>query len=113
MILELLKHAAIYAKKREDRRTFFVGAIAIRKDGVMVKARNEATHEPMPACHAEARVCKKIDVGSTVFVARAMANGCLALAKPCKRCQAILRSHKVNKVHYSVSDTEYGTLYLQ
>jgi len=109
-MIEILKHAALFARKRKDKRTFYIGAIAIRADGVMVKSRNESTVVPCHAGHAEFRICGKITPGSTVYVGRSLSDGTLGLAKPCKQCQAILKCHKIKRVYYSISDSEYGCM---
>lgn len=92
------------ATKREDLRTYKVGAVAIRKDGTKVFSRNEGVKVPTPSAHAEARLMKKAGHGSTVYVARVIADGSPALARPCPRCMALLVSYKVKKVHYTTSD---------
>jgi tRNA(Arg) A34 adenosine deaminase TadA len=111
-MLELLKHAAHYSIKKRDRRTFYVGAVAIRSDGVMVRARNEAVHIPAPTGHAESRISRKIGPGATVYVARSTRNGELAMAKPCSRCMAIMKSHHVKKIYYTISNEQYGVIEL-
>jgi cytidine deaminase len=83
-----------------DRR-FYVGAVAIRKDGAIVTARNELVEIPTYPGHAEARLMRKAGYGAIVFVARVLRNGDLALAKPCPRCQSVMRNHGVKKVYYT------------
>ena len=62
-----------------------------------------------PAVHAEARLCRKLDYYGEVFVARRTSEG-YRLAKPCPRCEARLRSRRVRRVYYTISNNEYGVL---
>lgn len=103
--------AALTATKREDERSFLLGAVGIRHDGVLVKSVNASSFHPVRTGHAESRLCKKLDVGSIVYVVRVkLQDGSLALARPCKSCQKILRSTGVSKVYYSISNSEYGVM---
>jgi len=65
----------------------------------------------MPSMHAEARLTRKLDFYSTVYVARTMKLG-LGLARPCPDCQRALRRKRVTRVYYTISDNEYGVLEL-
>lgn len=96
--------AAKIATKRDDKRTFKIGAVAIRKDGAIVGARNEWVNIPAPSGHAEARLMRKAGYGSIVYVARVMANGTFGMAKPCDRCMAILMCRGVKCVYYTTYD---------
>lgn len=103
--------AALTATKRDDERSFLLGAVGIRYDGVLVKSVNASSFHPVRTGHAEARLCKKLDVGSVVYVVRVkLLDGSLAIARPCKACQKILRSTGVSKVYYSISNSEYGVM---
>lgn len=111
-MLQLLQMASDVANRSTDIcRKAFVGAVAIRRDGVMVSSRNGSTNSncsaKTPSIHAEARVLRKSGHGAIVYVARVCRDGSLALAKPCVRCQALLRSHGVKAVYYSVSNEEW------
>jgi len=64
-----------------------------------------------PSQHAEARLARKLDYGSVVYVSRTLKNGDVALAKPCARCYAILRGKGVRKVFYTINESEYGVIY--
>jgi hypothetical protein len=67
-----------------------------------------------PKCHAEFRVCRKLDKNSTVFVVRiALIDGKYKNGKPCITCQNAMRTRGVTRVYYSISETEYGVLYLK
>ena len=63
---ELLNRAANIARKRKDQRSFLVGAIGKRSDGVLVCAYNGAAQDKCATIHAEVRLCSKLDVGATV-----------------------------------------------
>lgn len=94
----------------QTHRKAFIGAVAIRKDGTLVHARNGVTIRPdgpCPSSHAEARVLKKSGHGSTVYVARTLKNGSLAMAKPCSRCMARLKSRGVELVYWTISNNEW------
>lgn len=86
-------------------RRFYLGAIGIRSDGVIVQARNGAAIGPTPAAHAEGRLAAKLTPGSVVFVARALRkDDSAAMAKPCMACQALLRAAGVTRVYYTTAE---------
>jgi tRNA(Arg) A34 adenosine deaminase TadA len=103
---------AVIAAGAEDPRAYFIGAVGIRADGRIVTSRNGASRQQCPEAHAEARLCRKLTKGSIVWVARVTRSGVVGLAKPCSRCQAILRSTGVTRVYYTISDTESGIMEL-
>lgn len=110
-VFNYFQMAALTAIKREDERSFLLGAVGIRYDGALVKSVNASSFHPVRTGHAEARLCKKLDVGSIVYVVRVkLLDGSLATARPCKSCQKILRSTGVSKVYYSISEFEYGIM---
>ncbi len=106
----MLHIAAKLAEGGKDR-NFRLGCVAKRNDGALVFSRNERTKTPHPMAHAEARVLKKVDAGSTLWVARITADCIWSLAKPCPRCQAYIISKKVYKVYYTIGPNEYGIWY--
>lgn len=87
-----------------------LGAIGVRNDGAIVRANNLPHRLPEPNAHAEARVVRKLDFGSTVFVVRVLRDGSLTLARPCKTCQATMKFRGVKRCYYSINDTEYGVI---
>lgn len=107
---DMLLLAAGVAISKDDRRTFRLGAIGMRSDGVLVSALNGPTKIPCPGGHAEARLSLKLTFGATVWVARVIADGKLALARPCKTCMCRLRSKRVSRIVYTISDDEYGVI---
>lgn len=109
---KLLKETAKIAQKGQ-KRAFKIGCIAKRKDGAFVHSTNGKSPHVNPKVHAEARVLNKAGRGSQLWVARVTANGELTMAKPCKKCQALIIAKGVKKVYYSISPTEYGVWYPQ
>ncbi len=90
-----------------------MGCVIVRSDGAVVSSRNASTMEKRSAngsSHAEARCVRKADVGSVAYVARLFKDGRLAMARPCNACFTKLKSRGVSKIHYTISDTEYGTI---
>lgn len=118
MLPHLLRLAARVAiSPNSDHRNHKLGAIGVRRDGIIVSARNGAQkvnnfYQHTPQLHAEVRCLRKMDMGGEMFIARVLSDGSLALARPCPSCQVFLRGKKIKKVIYSISDLEYGTLYL-
>lgn len=115
---EMAKKAA---QLRDDQRAFQFGAIGLRDDGIIVAACNGCVvldkndrRGFFPKCHAEFRICRKLDKNSTVFVARiALIDGKYKNAKPCKTCQNAMRTRGVTKVYYTISDDEYGVMHIK
>ena len=106
LIEKRLNEAADYAL-RGSHRSFYLGAMALRKDGATVFARNAFSTSPTPNAHAEFRLCRKLDVGSIVYVARIIDSG-WAMSKPCNSCMFQLKAFGVKKVYYTISPGEYG-----
>lgn len=103
--------AAQIACRQEDRRHHLLGAVGIRKDGVIVTASNGPALDYAPEHHAERRLSHKLDTGATVYVVRvSRANGQLTLARPCPACVIALRAKRVKRVIYSMSSREWGIL---
>ena len=114
-IFNYLEIAANVATQKKDRRSFFLGVVGVRKDGRLVSASNGPTVVPSKNAHAEARVSRKLDVGSIVYIARMAMNRKtkkreFALSKPCKSCQRILKSVGVKRVYYTIGPNEYGIM---
>ena len=100
------------ALKGGGRRQHRLGAVGIRYDGALVKARNLANIHPEPHAHAEARIVKKMGRGGVIYVVRILRNGSYALARPCLKCQQLMINHDIRRCYYSISDNEYGVLVL-
>lgn len=117
-MLNLLKLAGKIAMPTDinDMRNFYLGAIGIRKDGVLVSAKNGAVqssdvelYQTIPTSHAECRALRKMGYGGILYVSRiAKGNGKLAMARPCETCQVHIRSMRVKKVYYSINSECYG-----
>lgn len=105
---------AIEGRSWYDNRSFMLGAVGLRRDGVLVSARNIAATDVTPSAHAEARVVKKLTCNSVVWVARVgRARGDWALARPCEKCQNRMKTAGVKKVIYTIAPNEWGVLLLQ
>lgn len=119
MKINLFELAMQTAKKRSDcsleRRSFFIGAVGIRHDGVVVTARNEATRGPSPSGHAEARLLRKLGkYAPVVYVARyCLGNHQSAIAKPCTTCMQHLINKRVKRVYYTVGPNQWEYLDLE
>lgn len=108
-----LNLAGDVGEMKKDRRAFYLGAVGVRSDGVIVASYNAPSKDPEPHAHAEARLVRKLDKFSTVYVAR-ITKGTKkwALAKPCEDCmRALIRAH-VCKIFYTICVDEYGVIYL-
>jgi len=102
--------------KNNDIRKFLIGAIGMRADGVFVSSRNIPSLGFTNDCqhHAEARLCRKLTPGSTVWVSRmAKGSGDWAMAKPCPSCMKKLRSTGVSRVVYTIGPGEWGVIELK
>lgn len=104
----LARQAAIRGNTRKAKRQYRLGAVGIRTDGTVVYSNNIPNRSPEPAAHAEARIVKKLDWGSTVYVVRILSDGKLAMARPCLGCQAAMRLKGVRCCYYSINNEEYG-----
>lgn len=133
-MLDLLVEAAKVAIPREgktnehDLRLFWIGALGMRKDGSIVKKRNIplrlsgfAAHERNPFSHAEGRVIKAFRtsrIESTLYVARVLRESynightTYGMSRPCSHCQNVIRSAGIKRVFYTVSNFQYGVLYI-
>jgi len=97
------------ALSKDDKRSFKVGALCVRNDGVIVGAPNSPVAEPDRKAHAEYRTAKKIDFNGVFYIVRMLRrDNSLAIARPCPDCANVLRAKRVKKVYYSISPNEYG-----
>lgn len=115
-MLRLAGKVAVPAGKA-DRRSFWLGCIGIRKDGVLVSAKNGATeyydtvpyYMLIPNSHAEGRVLRKIGKGGIMYVARiSKKDRSLAMARPCDMCATRIKSARIKRVYYSINEECYG-----
>lgn len=102
---QLLQLALARAQARATTRHFLVGAVAIRRDGAIVTARNDAAPHPAPSAHAEARLLRKTGRSPIiVLVVRVTRDGEMALARPCESCQRKLRAIGALNVYYTTKE---------
>lgn len=107
-----------------DPRGFWLGCIGIRKDGVLVSARNGSIQHMFSksldpdladkSCeyHAEGRALRKMDKGGVLYVSRvSRKDGSLTMARPCVLCQSKIKTQKIIKVYYTVNHNQYGIWY--
>lgn len=96
---------------KSDPRNYFLGAVGIRNDGVIVISRNIISDSETSYCHAETKLVKKLDKGAIVYVARVLKlNGSFANARPCVDCIRAMKRKNVKRVYYTISDDKYGVL---
>jgi cytidine deaminase len=91
---------------------YSLAAVGIRSDGATVTSVNGWNTDVEPKHHAEGRLIRKLDSGSTIFVARIKKDGTVAMAKPCPACQILLRARRVHEVHFTIDEASWGTLNL-
>jgi len=112
-MLSLAAEVAGEGRDRDDNRTFILGAVGLRNDGVLVTARNCAAMDVAPNHHAEARVVRKLTPNSTVWVARvSRLNNDWAMARPCRGCQKRMKAMGVKKAIYTIGPSEWGVIHL-
>lgn len=100
------------AERQKDLRAHAIGAVAIRMDGTLVKARNGSDTSPNPAIHAEYRLMRKAGRGAVVYVARQGKDGRIGLAKPCSHCLCTLRNKGAARVYYTITEREFDCIQL-
>lgn len=98
------------SNRSADNRTFLLGAVGMRRDGVIVSARNVSALDFAPRHHAEARLSRKMTPDSTVWVARVLKNGTWAMAKPCHGCLILMRAAGIRRAVYTISHNEWGVI---
>lgn len=103
-----------------DPRSFWLGCVGIRKDGVIVYSKNGSSqfqehieyHQFNANAHAEGRTLRKLGKYGTIFVSRvAKKDRGLAMSSPCMMCRTRIKSAKVSKVYYSINNEQYGIWY--
>jgi len=112
--------ARLVATAKKDCRNYLLGAVGIRKDGVIVASPNgPARIIPVginrrycSEAHAEFRISKKLDVGAVVYVIRIRrGDKKVCFAKPCETCRNKLKSRGVKKVYYSITENSNGIVW--
>lgn len=114
-IFNYFERAGKLTAAQKRGRAFLIGAVAVRYDGAIVSAINSASEIPNRLLHAEYRLAKKLDVGSTVYVARVrLLDGEFGLSRPCWDCEKILKSKGVRKIFYTIDhEGGYGVMNLE
>jgi tRNA(Arg) A34 adenosine deaminase TadA len=92
------------------KRHYRLGAVGVRKDGVMVCASNISTRKPSPKAHAERRLVKKMTDKSNMFVVRIDSKNKFKLARPCNSCLSAMRRRGISRCYYTVDEHEYGVI---
>jgi len=116
--IPLLRRAAAIASKISTKQEHRLAAVGIRSDGAIVRATNKTVRIATPrggvaarlwTTHAEARLCRKLDAGAIVLVARVTQDG-WAMARPCARCLYFLRTRRASVVFFTRAPGEYGVI---
>jgi tRNA(Arg) A34 adenosine deaminase TadA len=111
MLLVAAGVAAQNQNRKIDNRSFLLGAVGQRNDGVIVSSRNIAAADYAPGHHAETRLIRKLTPGSIVWVTRVTrGDGLWALARPCSGCELRLRGAGVERVVYTIGPNEWGVI---
>ena len=111
MLIEAANIAVKNKVHKIDNRTFLLGAVGERNDGVLVSASNIAAPDYAPDHHAETRLARKLTPNSTVWVARiSRKDGSWALARPCSGCELRLRRAGIKRVVYTIAPNEWGVI---
>lgn len=95
-----------------DLRQHRHGCVALRRDGVLVAARNGASNGLAPSAHAEARVLRKSGKGAILYVARVGRDGGWRNSMPCIDCVYAMRARKVGSVYFTLGPGEWGVVSL-
>ncbi len=120
-VWKIFEIAKKIAQAHDDERDFHLGAVGIRDDGIFVGSCNGSvvmdTNDRrgyFSKCHAETRLCRKLDKNSVVFVVRVSGvNEDYRNAKPCQTCQNALRKRGVLKVYYTISNNTFGVIHFR
>ena len=117
-LIEAFERAVKLAKEVDEMKSkqkYCLAAVGVRNDGAVVYAQNGGgccavkNRHPFQS-HAEARLTKKLDVDSVVFVARVKKiNYEVGSAKPCHKCEGFMRAKGISRVYYT---TETSWSYL-
>jgi tRNA(Arg) A34 adenosine deaminase TadA len=135
-VRDMFEIAARISEPRTDDdyiKNYWFGCVGIRgADDVMVVSKNlsvnlyipENRHDPLKiyqkiaSTHAESRVLKKMSTGGNLYVARISKGPFLKngeykylMARPCNMCEQAIKSKKVERVYYTVSNKQFGIFY--
>jgi tRNA(Arg) A34 adenosine deaminase TadA len=99
------------ACEKRDGRSFLLGSVGVRGDGAIVSAVNAISQEPNRLLHSEYKLSRRLDYGATVYVVRIrLLNGEYAISRPCFSCEKVLKSRRVKRIYYTISNNEYGVI---
>jgi len=97
---------------------FRLGAVLVDRYIVSSGINSYKTHPRLkgltqyPFLHAEQHALFKYGIenaaGLDLYVCRVMANGRLAMARPCYVCMHFIKTAGLNKVYYSINQNRYG-----
>ena len=108
--MKLLDLAIQVAGQSKDDKNYYLACVAKRSDGAVVSSVNHyLPSDPQPLHHAEARVLRKCDFGSILYVARVFKDReTVANAAPCAYCQTFIRNMGVKKAYFTTGQNSYG-----
>jgi cytidine deaminase len=107
----------IARRKRNDGSRFHLAAVF--SQGSRVYAFGVNSNRPPGqypnSVHAEVACLRNVPVVTSgdLYVARVLATGNLAMAKPCPACMEYIRSHGVDTIHYSTNNGGWESLELR
>ena len=107
---QYLSEAAQMAYDNKDYKNYYLCALGVRRDGAVVKSCNIPNIVQNHKAHAECRLVRKLDKGSTVYVSRVSRSGHVCMARPCPICYQFLKRKGVKRCYYTISESEYGTI---
>lgn len=115
--MSLIRLAIIQAFRSQCR--YRVGAVLAEGNRVFAAAPNTRRNSPRvdylhATFHAEEAALRKArrTSGTVAYVARVGADGTPMMARPCPRCQRVLRQAGVTKVFYTVDQERVETMKL-
>ena len=106
--MKYLDLAIKIAKAGSENRNYLIGCVGLRTDGAIVTSYNLWTKRPQHEAHAEFRVINKSDKGTTIWVSRVLRDGTWACAKPCVKCQSLIRNKGIKRVYYTTGPQTYS-----
>jgi cytidine deaminase len=111
--MKLLNLAVQIAGQSKDEKEYYLACVAKRNDGAIVASVNHSfSGQKVFLHHAEARVLRKCDYGSILYVARVYKDReTIANAMPCSYCQNFIRNMGVKKAYYTIDQDTFGFWY--
>jgi tRNA(Arg) A34 adenosine deaminase TadA len=108
--MKLLNLAIEIAGRCKDKKEWYLACVAKRADGAIVYSVNHSVvNQKIPEHHAEARVLRKCDFGSVLYVARVFKDRItVANSAPCNFCQNFIKNMGVKKVYFTIGQNSHG-----